>query len=238
MDDSRLQIILQTTATTRNPFSPWDRAGTPITSFGARRGNSLAVRMWSRCGVPLQSSRSSQAAVCRRAWRNDGATTTKPSSVGRRGTMDRTLCGRAAPNKTTRSCCALALRTACKRSNARYSGTAMPNNSRRREFDYIEAMACPGGGCLNGGGQVRIHGDDLVSETPTETRQRVAATRRQFVAAPSQCSVVVTAAAAVHALPRRPRAAAQPRGRGGRGRVGHAVVVEMDKDGHKNDGLV
>jgi len=54
-----------------------------------------------------------------------------------------------------------------------------------REFDYIEAMACPGGGCLNGGGQVRIHGDDLTStETPTETRQRVAATRRQFVAAP------------------------------------------------------
>jgi iron only hydrogenase large subunit-like protein len=42
-------------------------------------------------------------------------------------------------------------------------------------FDYVEAMACPSG-CVNGGGQIRL----ADRETPTQTRQRVAATQSLF----------------------------------------------------------
>ena len=48
----------------------------------------------------------------------------------------------------------------------------------RHRFDYVEAMACPNGACLNGGGQIRVSD----REAPTETRQRVEATRQRFVA--------------------------------------------------------
>ncbi|CAB9506562.1 Probable cytosolic Fe-S cluster assembly factor [Seminavis robusta] len=50
-------------------------------------------------------------------------------------------------------------------------------------FDFVEAMACPSG-CLNGGGQVRV----ADRETPTQTRQRVAATRDLFVSPSSSSS--------------------------------------------------
>jgi hypothetical protein len=43
-------------------------------------------------------------------------------------------------------------------------------------YDYIEAMACPSGGCLNGGGQLR----GVERETPTQTRTRVAETQQLF----------------------------------------------------------
>jgi hypothetical protein len=42
-------------------------------------------------------------------------------------------------------------------------------------------MACPSG-CVNGGGQIRLSSDER--ETPTETRQRVAATLEWFQQAP------------------------------------------------------
>jgi iron only hydrogenase large subunit-like protein len=53
-------------------------------------------------------------------------------------------------------------------------------------FDFVEAMACPSG-CLNGGGQLRV----ADRETPTQNRQRIAATRELF-ASPSYTSTSMT----------------------------------------------
>jgi iron only hydrogenase large subunit-like protein len=54
------------------------------------------------------------------------------------------------------------------------------------KFDYLEAMACPSG-CVNGGGQIRL----ASRETPSETRQRVAETKKHFVAASKASAVLV-----------------------------------------------
>jgi len=50
-------------------------------------------------------------------------------------------------------------------------------NDNIRTMRYLEGMACPHGGCINGGGAIptRREGNQSVTvrETPTETRERV-----------------------------------------------------------------
>ncbi|CAJ1959335.1 unnamed protein product [Cylindrotheca closterium] len=50
------------------------------------------------------------------------------------------------------------------------------SNSSASTMQYLEAMACPHGGCINGGGAISTRATTngaIVRETPTETRQRV-----------------------------------------------------------------
>ena len=59
-----------------------------------------------------------------------------------------------------------------------FGSTKSSSKQQSRQFDFIEAMACPSG-CLNGGGQLRV----ADRETPTQTRQRVSSTREYFESA-------------------------------------------------------
>jgi hypothetical protein len=49
-------------------------------------------------------------------------------------------------------------------------------NGSARRMQYLDAMACPHGGCINGGGAVPTRNTSngaIARETPTEMRQRV-----------------------------------------------------------------
>ena len=62
------------------------------------------------------------------------------------------------------------------------SSSSQPPPLRRSNYDYLEVMACPQGACLNGNGSLVQTSLSSERETPTETRQRVQATRQHFVA--------------------------------------------------------
>ena len=70
------------------------------------------------------------------------------------------------------------------------------SNMVESRYDYVEAMACPSG-CVNGGGQLRVNDDQTNTyqatsrETPTQTRQRVAATQAWLKLTTSASTAVV-----------------------------------------------
>ena len=63
---------------------------------------------------------------------------------------------------------------------------ALGDDNFKKNFDYIEAMACPGS-CLNGGGQLVEKGS--APESPREVRERVADAQRHFLVSNSEPTV-------------------------------------------------